>query len=212
MEKDHHQKQELQLLPPPPPPPPTTTTSSSTWFPAACSKPSCSTPLKPSKAPPAYFDHQIQLGRSSSPLDLQLSMSLQPNIGRPLMRPEDRPGCIQALKWQAAEQIRLAALEKAYAEHVRELTRREMELAQSEFARARMIWERAKEDAAKADKLRENSTGKIHSSSYNSSSPSSSSFSCSEITCHSCRQRFPYCWPMNTRKSHINKIKIHEDS
>jgi len=66
-------------------------------------------------------------------LDLKLSISLSS-----ISTAEELPnGGVEALKWQAAEQIRLAAIEKAYAERVRELTRREMEMAQSEFARAR---------------------------------------------------------------------------
>ncbi|KAL6997718.1 hypothetical protein U1Q18_007844 [Sarracenia purpurea var. burkii] len=48
----------------------------------------------------------------------------------------------------AAEQIRLAALEKAYAERVRELTKREM---QSELALARLMWERAREEVDRAE-------------------------------------------------------------
>ncbi|OAY30684.1 hypothetical protein MANES_14G051200v8 [Manihot esculenta] len=85
--------------------------------------------------------------------------------------------CVEALKWQAAEQIRLAAIEKAYAERVRELTRREMELAQSEFARARNMWQRAREEVEKAERMKEKATRQIDST-------------CMEITCQSCRQRF----------------------
>jgi RNase P subunit RPR2 len=80
------------------------------------------------------------------------------------------------LKWQAAEQIKLAAIEKAYAERVRELTRREMELAQSEFAKARHMWQRAREEVEKAESMKEKATRKIDST-------------CMEITCQSCRQR-----------------------
>ncbi|TMX01417.1 hypothetical protein EJD97_024549 [Solanum chilense] len=86
-------------------------------------------------------------------------------------------GYVEALKWQAAEQIRLAAIEKAYAERVRELTRREIELAQSEFARARSMWERAKEEVERAEKLKERATRRIDPT-------------CMEVTCHSCSQKF----------------------
>ncbi|GFZ07998.1 hypothetical protein Acr_19g0009350 [Actinidia rufa] len=55
----------------------------------------------------------------------------------------------------AAEQIRLATAEKAYAERVRELSRREMELAQSEFVRAKHMWERAREEVNKAERMKE---------------------------------------------------------
>ena len=120
-------------------------------------------------------------------LDLQLSISLRP------IRPppeyvlagqiceygdvKQEASCVDALKWQAAEQIRLAAMEKAYAERVRELTRREMELAQSEFARARHMWERAHEEVEKAEKMKEKAMRRIDST-------------CMEITCQACRQRF----------------------
>lgn len=68
-------------------------------------------------------------------------------------------------------------MEKAYAERVRELTRREMEIAQSEFARAHAMWERAREEVDKAEKMKERATRRIDST-------------CMEITCLSCRQKF----------------------
>lgn len=85
--------------------------------------------------------------------------------------------CVEALKWQAAEQIRLAAMEKAYAERMREMTRREMEIAQSEFARARNMWERAREEVDRAEKMKERATTKVDPSGF-------------EITCQSCRRTF----------------------
>ncbi|OVA09537.1 hypothetical protein BVC80_9101g59 [Macleaya cordata] len=127
------------------------------------------------------------------PLDLQLSISLRPIRPPPPPTPADcvlpRPlpehgnmkidftSSIEVLKWQAAEQIRLAAVEKAYAERVKELTRREMELAQSEFARARQMWERARQEVEKAERLKERAARHIDST-------------CMEITCQVCRQRF----------------------
>ncbi|XP_030940502.1 protein indeterminate-domain 16 [Quercus lobata] len=124
-------------------------------------------------------------------LDLQLSISVRPIqqasdcvLGGPIcgydedeVKPETTKTCVEAMKWQAAEQIRLAAIEKAYAERVRELTRREMEIAQSEFARARHMWERAREEVEKAERMKERATLQIDST-------------CMEITCQSCRQRF----------------------
>lgn len=115
-------------------------------------------------------------------VDLQLSIS----VGRPAAAAAAAECVVrmcegvEALKWEAAEQIRLAAMEKAYAERVRELTRREMEMAQSEFARARQMWERAREEVERAERMKERATKQLDSS-------SSSSL---EITCHSCRQRF----------------------
>ncbi|XP_048228531.1 zinc finger protein SHOOT GRAVITROPISM 5 [Ricinus communis] len=104
-------------------------------------------------------------------------MSFRPPDSNSLSDGKVDTGCVEALKWQAAEQIRLAAIEKAYAERVRELTRREMELAQSEFARARHMWQRAREEAEKAERMKERATRQIDST-------------CMEITCQSCRQRF----------------------
>ncbi|KAH6794693.1 SHOOT GRAVITROPISM-like protein [Perilla frutescens var. hirtella] len=123
-------------------------------------------------------------------LDLQLSISVSP------FKPPSSSDCVvnirevgrgygnigssgnnisvEALKWEAAEQIRLAAMEKAYAEHMMEMTRREMELAQSEFLRARCLWERAREEVERAEKMREKANS-----------------ACMEnITCLSCRQKF----------------------
>ncbi|XP_047944969.1 protein indeterminate-domain 16-like [Salvia hispanica] len=96
---------------------------------------------------------------SQSPsVDLQLSIS----VGGP---------SVEALKREAAEQIRLAGMEKAYAEHVMEMSRREMEVAQTEFMRARSLWERAREEVQRAHKLRERAAAM-------------------EITCLSCRHKF----------------------
>ncbi|MED6184709.1 hypothetical protein PIB30_050138 [Stylosanthes scabra] len=141
--------------------------------------------LPSSRADSSLLRFRSTVSSSSLPdgapsLDLQLSISVE--------RPATAAECVvrmcegvEALKWEAAEQIRLAAMEKAYAERVRELTRREMEMAQSEFARARQMWERAREEVESAERLKERATGRRLESS--SSSPL-------EITCHSCRQRF----------------------
>ncbi|KAL0415688.1 UNVERIFIED_CONTAM: hypothetical protein Slati_3400700 [Sesamum latifolium] len=129
-----------------------------------------------------------QMDRFEGPsLDLQLSISVTPLkppsecvLIRKVRKYKDvkmDSSCVEALKWQAAEQIRLAALEKAYAERVREMTRREMELAQSEFARARTMWERAREEVERAEKMKERATQTMDSR-------------CMEITCQSCRQKF----------------------
>ncbi|XP_076889713.1 uncharacterized protein LOC143540578 [Bidens hawaiensis] len=89
-------------------------------------------------------------------LDLQLSISLRPA--------DSENGRIEAVKWQAADQVRIAAMEKAYAERVKEMTKREMELAQSEFSRARHMWKRAREDVARVEKMKERATRRIDSS------------------------------------------------
>ncbi|KAM1209491.1 hypothetical protein ACFX2I_015110 [Malus domestica] len=133
----------------------------------------------------------VQEGPNDSQLDLQLSISVRPAkpsssdcyaFANPntsefdVLKPK-AASCMESLKWQAAEQIRLAATEKAYAERVRELARREMELAQSEFTRARHMWERAREEVEKAERMKEKAMLQMDST-------------CMEITCQSCRQRF----------------------
>ncbi|GER31972.1 C2H2-like zinc finger protein [Striga asiatica] len=90
-------------------------------------------------------NHQREIQLLSPPqLDLQLSISVGPRLLTKVARKQD-VGPEEALRWEAAEQIRLAAAERAYAERVRELTRREMEAAHNEFARARAMWQRARE-------------------------------------------------------------------
>ncbi|EEF51784.1 nucleic acid binding protein, putative [Ricinus communis] len=176
MEEDDHK--ELQLLP----------SQQSLASSSSCSlmsfRPPDSNSLRYRSSATVSADHN-QFGGPS--LDLQLSISLSPIqapsncvLTGPICDFSDGKvdtGCVEALKWQAAEQIRLAAIEKAYAERVRELTRREMELAQSEFARARHMWQRAREEAEKAERMKERATRQIDST-------------CMEITCQSCRQRF----------------------
>ncbi|KAI3671436.1 hypothetical protein L1987_87174 [Smallanthus sonchifolius] len=127
-----------------------------------------------------YRSENIQFPLSASPsLDLQLSISL-----RPIQPPADHyrdskteNGRVEALKWQAADLVRIATMEKAYAERVKEMTKREMELAQSEFSRARHMWERAREEVERVEKMKERATRRIDSS-------------CLEITCQACRQKF----------------------
>ncbi|KAG6517618.1 protein indeterminate-domain 16-like [Zingiber officinale] len=102
-------------------------------------------------------------------LDLSISTSsLRPSSNEESVRCE--------LKRQSEEQIRVATLENAYAERVREMTRRELELAEKDFARARLIWERAREEMEKVERMKE-IAGRVNSS-------------CLEITCHNCHQRF----------------------
>ncbi|KAK1377336.1 zinc finger protein SHOOT GRAVITROPISM 5 [Heracleum sosnowskyi] len=118
------------------------------------------TPSWPSELS-SYKKYQSNNNYEQPSLDLQLSV----------------PDGLETLKWQATEQTRLAALEKAYVERVRDLTRRELEMAQSEFSRARLMWERAREEVEQAEKLKHKSMRWI--------SPT-----CMEITCQSCRKKF----------------------
>ncbi|KAI8529214.1 hypothetical protein RHMOL_Rhmol12G0207400 [Rhododendron molle] len=117
------------------------------------------------------------------PVDLQLSMSSRPNRPPPdrgQLRYQAAERGVEATRWQAAEQIRMAGVEKAYAERVREMTRREMELAQSEFARARHVWESAREEVERAERMKERAIQRVDGSSS----------TCMEITCQSCSQKF----------------------
>ncbi|KAF5806992.1 putative Zinc finger protein SHOOT GRAVITROPISM 5 [Helianthus annuus] len=100
-------------------------------------------------------------------LDLQLSTSLRPI--KPSLGTETR-------KWRGTDQIRIAAMESAYAKRVMEMTQREMEMAQSEFARARHIWERVREEVERVEKMKERATRRVES--------------CMEITCQACRRKF----------------------
>ncbi|XP_050375553.1 protein indeterminate-domain 16 [Argentina anserina] len=168
---EHDDQKELQLLPGPP---------SSQWI---APRPSDPSPLR-------YRSAVEALEAPNNSLDLQLSISVRPlrslggatnnNVSeyeQTTTGLKPKASCVEALKWQAAEQIRMAAMEKAYAERVRELTRREMELAQSEFTRARHMWERAREEVEKAERMKEKAMRQMDAT-------------CMEITCQSCRQRF----------------------
>ncbi|KAJ0436366.1 putative Zinc finger protein SHOOT GRAVITROPISM 5 [Helianthus annuus] len=174
MEDDHR---ELQLLPTPP----HTRSIPYSWQPNR----SDSTRYRSDN-----FQFPLETaGPAPPPLDLQLSISL-----RPIQQPEtdynlsdsfnykredkkEDGKVLEVVKWQAADQVRIASMEKAYAERVREMTKREMELAQSEFSRARHMWERAREEVERVEKMKERATRRIDSS-------------CMEITCQACRQKF----------------------
>ncbi|KAL0425274.1 UNVERIFIED_CONTAM: hypothetical protein Sradi_1062200 [Sesamum radiatum] len=139
--------------------------------------PSSSSP-QPPPWPPSDCPYDSSIDHLS--LDLRLSISvtpIKPPSERSLLRKVRDRNTAEALKWEAAEQIRLAAIEKAYAERVMEMTRREMELAQSEFARARSLWERAREEVERAERVKERA--------IDTTDPT-----CVEITCLSCRQKF----------------------
>ncbi|KAJ0972534.1 hypothetical protein J5N97_020493 [Dioscorea zingiberensis] len=110
-------------------------------------------------------------------IDLNLTISTGTVQTPPDEKVTRRIRNVQVLKQQTAEQIRLAAVEKAYAERVRELTRRELELAEEEFTRARLVWEQAREEVEKAERMKELATRRIGST-------------CMEMTCQACRQRF----------------------
>ncbi|XP_072963494.1 protein indeterminate-domain 14-like [Typha angustifolia] len=109
-------------------------------------------------------------------LDLDLSMSIGSHRPPSKGKSETSARNLQVLKQQTAEQIRVAAVEKAYAERVREMTRRELELAEKEFAQARLLWKKAREEVEKVERMKEMATRRISSNSL-------------EITCHTCMKR-----------------------
>ncbi|KAK8937883.1 hypothetical protein KSP40_PGU011382 [Platanthera guangdongensis] len=112
------------------------------------------------------------------PLDLSLSMSSAlPPTTNPRNEDDVSMKSAQALKQHVAEQVRLAALETAYADQMRELARRELDMAKKEFAQARLIWERAREEMERVDRMKTIATRRIGST-------------CIEITCRNCRRHF----------------------
>ncbi|XP_074557084.1 uncharacterized protein LOC141813088 [Curcuma longa] len=110
---------------------------------------------------------------SDHPL-LNLDLSISTSSLRPSSN-EESTRC-ELKRRQSEEQVRVVTLENAYAERVREMTRRELELAEKDFARSRLIWERAREEMEKVERMKEIAT-RVNSS-------------CLEITCHNCHQRF----------------------
>ncbi|KAL2492263.1 C2H2-like zinc finger protein [Abeliophyllum distichum] len=152
------------------------------------SNPHSTAPSSSARPPDSSRKHlSTDCFQGPSSLDLQLSISVSPfkqTSDSVLIRKVKEcsnekliSSRVEALKWHAAEQIRVAAMEKAYAERVRELTRREMELAQSEFACARSLWERTREEVERVEKMKEMATPQIDSTSM-------------DITCQSCREMF----------------------
>lgn len=111
------------------------------------------------------------------PLDLSLSMGNIPTRPNPSKESDNRSKNQQVLRQEVAEQVRLAALEQAYADRMRELARKELQLAEKEFARARLIWKHAREEVEKAESMKMAATRRISST-------------CIEITCQACRQHF----------------------
>ncbi|KAK1435733.1 hypothetical protein QVD17_01500 [Tagetes erecta] len=97
-------------------------------------------------------------GNGGLSVDLQLSISVRP---------------IKSLSKTEGE---IAALESMHVEHVKEMTRREMEIAQSDFTCARQLWTRAHEEMEKAEKMKERAIGCTDSG--------------IEITCHACTKKF----------------------
>ncbi|KAJ0683187.1 putative chromatin regulator PHD family [Helianthus annuus] len=75
------------------------------------------------------------------------------------------------------EKMKMAMVEKEFAEEARQQAKRQIEIAEIEFAKAKQIRKQAQAELERAKMLREQATKKVSST-------------ISEITCHSCKQRF----------------------
>jgi len=84
---------------------------------------------------------------------------------------------VARLKEFAAEELKLAMAEKAYAEEARKEAKRQIEIAELEFENAKRIRKQAQSELAKAEELRKQAMKKISSTVL-------------EITCQSCKQQF----------------------
>lgn len=81
------------------------------------------------------------------------------------------------IKEEAREQLRLAMVEKSYAEEARKEAKRQIELAEQEFANAKRIRQQAQVELDKAQTMKELAIKKINSTVL-------------LVTCHSCKQHF----------------------
>lgn len=81
------------------------------------------------------------------------------------------------LKEEAREQLRLAMVEKSYAEEARQQAKRQIELAEQEFANAKRIRQQAQAELDKAQSLKEHAIKQINSTIL-------------QVTCQACKQQF----------------------
>ncbi|XP_074566188.1 uncharacterized protein LOC141822756 [Curcuma longa] len=109
------------------------------------------------------MEEDDQRERRRPVLDLNLSISASTGSCPP---PSEEPTRAAAALQENA----------THAARVREMARRELELAEQDLARARLIWERASEEMEKAERMKAIAAG------MNSA--------CLEITCRNCHRRF----------------------
>lgn len=83
----------------------------------------------------------------------------------------------ERLKELAQEQLRMAMMEKAYANEARQEAKRQLELAEQQFADAKRIRRQAIVELEKAQALKEHATEQVNSIMQ-------------QITCKSCKQKF----------------------
>ncbi|KQJ98590.1 hypothetical protein BRADI_3g37890v3 [Brachypodium distachyon] len=90
---------------------------------------------------------------------------------------EDMAAAARALKGEAREQLRLAAMEKAAADETRAEARRHAELAEQELAGARRMREQARAELGRAHAVRDHAVRQLDAALL-------------EITCYGCRGKF----------------------
>lgn len=149
-----------------------TSPSSDTNLSAIASFQRLTTQLQPSQIPFAQTQDtqnnlELQLLPSSS-LYEQINnngTNLKLSIGSAVSFPKDE------------EKMKMALVEKEFADEARQQAKRQIETAELEFANAKRIRKQAQAELERAKMLREQASMKISSTML-------------EITCHSCRQRF----------------------
>jgi hypothetical protein len=145
--------------------------------------------LLPTTATPPRPEAAAAIPSEHPHLDLSLSINIggPPAPEPPAVEDQSKKSAaadVQELRRHTAEQARMASAERAYAERVMELARRELEMAEREFARARAIWDRARGEVEKVERLKAAAARRI---------VAAGSAAALEITCHACMQRFHPC-------------------
>ncbi|KAL3617614.1 hypothetical protein CASFOL_037935 [Castilleja foliolosa] len=87
----------------------------------------------------------------------------------------DKPA--RLIREEAAEQLRIATAEKAYAEEARRQAKRQIEAAEQEFADAKRMRRQAQAELEKAQALRNQATERVKSALM-------------QVTCHACKHKF----------------------
>jgi hypothetical protein len=146
--------------------------------------------LLPTTATPPRPEAAAAIPSEHPHLDLSLSINIggPPAPEPPAVEDQSKKSAaadVQELRRHTAEQARMASAERAYAERVMELARRELEMAEREFARARAIWERARGEVEKVERMKAAAARRIVAA--------GSAAAQLEITCHACMQRFHPC-------------------
>lgn len=122
---------------------------------------------------------------------LQLSIGLGSEITEKKLE-ENEIRINEEIEQQKQLAMRLACDEMAYAEHVRRVAKRQLELADIELERAKKIREQAHAELDKARFLKEKATREI----------SEAAITPLEITCRSCQRQFQ--WPLQYQSPSLN--------